>query len=733
MVYSTLQFFYREETFSSNKRFSREEEKKIKTLSSKELEMGKKFEKMSEDTYEKRDQLLLLSDVSEHLSEPFFASLYQKIKKEKGVEEEVAFLSLLAIGQGKILFKSEASLSILPKMVRVENFFSPIGGILGYQKKVFELLSKKEFERKGEIIPPPMKEGERREEILAGLLALPQMGEIYPLGGLGDRLNFKTKSGKPLPAALLPFLGRSLLEGLIRDLQAREYLYYKLFGCQLTTPIALMTSFARKNDKYLHLLLMRKGWFSRPKSSVKLFSQELVPVVTEEGKWSLNDIDEPNFQPGGHGALWRMAQNRGIFDWFFQQKREALLIRQINNPIGGRDDTLLKLIGVGRKEKKAFGFVACPRIPDAAEGALALLKSEAGQFAITNIEYTEIKRYGIEKDERFPANTNLLYADLNQILPILHRQPFPEPLLNMKSNVPFIDEKGEKKERKGGRLESMMQNLSDFLTAESAKNLSSFILFSSREKCLAAAKQAYRPGASLLETPEGAAFELLKENNRLLASCGMKLAPFTSPECYLKEGPSTVFHYHPALGPLYSLIRAKIRGGQLADKGELVLEIAELLMENCKIDGSVLIVADSPLGHKEEGVLHYSERTGKAILRNCSFSNLGIDRGASSLHWKNKIKRKESFYLRLKGMSEFFAEGIDFAGSHSITVPDGMRVIAYKKSDGSVAFYKEKIVTPTHFWKYELEGDEIKVSFGSSERITAWLDKRSNTKAISNF
>ena len=55
-----------------------------------------------------------------------------------------------------------------------------------------------------------------------GLHALPYMAEVYPLGGAGDRLGLKCDaSGDCLPTAMLPYCGRTLLEGLIRDLQAR--------------------------------------------------------------------------------------------------------------------------------------------------------------------------------------------------------------------------------------------------------------------------------------------------------------------------------------------------------------------------------------------------------------------------------------------------------------------------------------------------------------------------------
>lgn len=52
------------------------------------------------------------------------------------------------------------------------------------------------------------------------LQGLPYLGEIYPLGGAADRLGLvDPDTGECLPAAMLPYCGRTLLEGLIRDLQ----------------------------------------------------------------------------------------------------------------------------------------------------------------------------------------------------------------------------------------------------------------------------------------------------------------------------------------------------------------------------------------------------------------------------------------------------------------------------------------------------------------------------------
>ena len=68
--------------------------------------------------------------------------------------------------------------------------------------------------------------GITKEAIERGLDAMCEMAEIYPLGGAADRLHLVDENTQmELPAAKLCFGGKTLFERLIRDLQAREYLY----------------------------------------------------------------------------------------------------------------------------------------------------------------------------------------------------------------------------------------------------------------------------------------------------------------------------------------------------------------------------------------------------------------------------------------------------------------------------------------------------------------------------
>ncbi len=610
---------------------------------------------------------------------------------------KIALLSLIAIKQEKNLFgegdPSRQKVSALLKtFARIDRFYESIGGIVGYHLNVLQLLAQKHSKEskpsygRASGIDLTSHSAEVESAVAAGIRALPETGELYPIGGLGSRLNLLSNSGDPLPAACLPFLGRTLLHGLVRDVQAREFLYFRLFGMQVTVPIAMMTSHEKKNARRARRICEKNHWFGRPVESFSLFSQLSVPVISAQGEWVMRAPLEPLLQPGGHGALWRTAEEQGVFSWFRAQNTHALLIRQINNPIAGIDNGLIALLGVGKKEGKAFGFASCERLPNAAEGALVV--KEVGEFThLSNIEYTEFKKYGIE-EHPYPANTNILYADIKLLQPVIQKNPLPGLILNMK-------------EESGGRLESMMQNISDALPAKKGGKLPTFLTYNERRRTISATKRSLEEGGGLMETPEGAFYDLLYNAHALLKKkCGTEIGDFCSPETYLKEGPSHLFLYHPALGPLYTLITQKIRKGKFAKNAELQLEIADVEIEDLDLEGSCLIEARNVMGHHSQGLLRYSQQTGKCVLKGVRVENKGINRDASNCYWKNQIERHEALAIHLEGHSEFYAENVTFQGNQMICVPNGERWIA--KPDGS--FQKERADWE---WKYRMEGDQV--------------------------
>ena len=55
-----------------------------------------------------------------------------------------------------------------------------------------------------------------------------------------------------------------------------------------------------------------------------------MPVVSaEDGQWLLPEGLAPLLKPGGHGAIWKLMLDQGIFDWLSHHDREGAIVRQI--------------------------------------------------------------------------------------------------------------------------------------------------------------------------------------------------------------------------------------------------------------------------------------------------------------------------------------------------------------------------------------------------------------------
>lgn len=669
---------------------------------------------------------------------------YQKNFDNLPLASQVILASLSAIGQDKHILTNYSSLDdpkaalaeLISDLAPIDEFYQSIGGIVGYHLTFLKLLSEKNISHNQYEKPPGFaidkQNGELKDAIYTGITSLPIIAEIYPVAGAADRLNLHHETtGEALPAAELPFIGSTLLERLVTDLQAREYLYFKLKNKQIVTPIVLMTSFDKNNDNHITAILRKKNYFGRPHSQFYRIVQPLVPVITADGNWAIKAPLQLILKPGGHGILWKIAKDQGAFSWLKKQKRKKAIIRQINNPIAGIDNTLTALTGFGCRTNRSFGFVSCERIVKAAEGMDVLIKrktSNGYEYLITNVEYTDFEKQGI-KDKpsskkthysQFPANTNILFADLKEVEKISDKHPFPGKLINLKTPILCLkDEEGTKEMMPAGRIECTMQNIADYmvykskhsLSKEEIKKLKTFILYNTRLKTLAVTKKLHQPGQPIQDAPEGALWQMLNVHHDLLKQCGFKLPPKQTEAEFVKKGPNLFFTYHPALGPLFSIISQKLRKGKISPYSELKLDIAEIDLENLNLQGSLVIKADQIMGHvsKQKG-LHYSNNTGKCVLKNVKVVNEGLEHNPLINYWKHQVLRKEALIINIEGNGEFVAKNVVFKGNQRINVPAGYRLTAVQKGL-EIEFKLEKITKPTWFWKYKFDRNhEIKLT-----------------------
>ncbi len=662
------------------------------------------------------------------------------------LEQELIIKSVLAIGQGEAFFpredleeevKKSKTLALMGTLWDLETFYQEMGGIVGYHLTLLQFLHepKQRFSLDKARYHAPLgldlevPSAELTDAIYYSIEKMEELSEMYPVGGAADRLKLQDSiTGAPMPAALLPFNGRTMLEGLIEDLQAREYLYYKIKGRQITLPVAMMTSNEKDNHQHILRLCEERGWFARPKEKFAFFCQPLVPVVDVKGSWVFPSAMQPLLKPGGHGVIWKLARDQGVFSWLAKQGASKSIIRQINNPISSEDYGLLAFSGYGLKADKKFGFASCERQLKASEGINVVVEeeSETGfSYTLTNIEYCDFQTYGIEdepvglekKYSKFPSNTNLLFVDLPSVLEAIDECPIPGMLVNLKKVV-FKGSQGERREEEVARLESTMQNMADCFSKRSARrllpdelvHLDAYITFNKRRKTIAATKKEYVMGSSFLETPEGCFLDVMSNMRELLLEhCGVAL-PESSPLPMSFVTPPFLFYYHPALGPLYSLIGKKIRGGSLSLGSELHLHIAECELENVSIEGSLLVKAARVMGEIDsQGILRYSENVGRCILKNVRVRNKGVDYEKENVFWKKTISRKESCSIFLEGSSEFYAEDVLLEGSMEILVEDGFK-LTVKEVEGQLLFIKEKLTTPSWSWKYEFDLERMLIA-----------------------
>src|SRR4051794_39694380 len=62
----------------------------------------------------------------------------------------------------------------------------------------------------------------------------------------------------------------------------------------------------------------------------RIFKQPLVPVLdAEDGRWLLPQGLSPMLKPGGHGAIWKLMLDAGVFEWLGHHGRQAAIVRQI--------------------------------------------------------------------------------------------------------------------------------------------------------------------------------------------------------------------------------------------------------------------------------------------------------------------------------------------------------------------------------------------------------------------
>jgi hypothetical protein len=490
----------------------------------------------------------------------------------------------------------------------------------------------------------------------------------------------------------------------MRDIQAQEYFYFRAFGKQISVPVVIMTSFVKDNNKHITEMGKKANWYGHNPDTIQCIIQDQVPMVAIDGQWVALSPLTLDMRPGGHGVIWKLAEDSGSFQWLRAHGIKECLVRQVNNPLCGLDNNLSAFLGYGTSHHKAFGFASIPSKPGLSEGLNILSIKPDNTAAISNIEYTQFStlkslRPDLFKERACPANTNTLFVNIAAIEKAVRKNPFPGTIVNAKATPEALKNLSTKKI--AARLECSMQNIADELSSP-PDSLSTFLLLQEREKLMSVAKKAFSPSQSPAETPESCYYDWLNACRRILKDhCGFTLPKEQTLEEYLKDGPAFTFSFNPALGPFWEVIGQKVHTGSLAPRSDLTLDLAEISCTNLNVDGCLSIKALDPTGpaSKNQGTT-FSNKVGRALLTNVTVRNKGFASRTASDALKKSTKPEEQFEIILEGFSEVVAKDVTITGPLYLFVPDGQRATITATPSGEPDITFELIITPS--WTYTI-------------------------------
>ncbi|GKC52559.1 UTP--glucose-1-phosphate uridylyltransferase 3, chloroplastic, partial [Tanacetum coccineum] len=328
----------------------------------------------------------------------------------------------------------------------------------------------------------------------------------------------------------------------------------------------------------------------------------------------------------------------------------------------------------------------------------------------------------------FPANTNIMYVDLNAAELIgssKDETSLPGMVLNVKKRINFVDHFGF--QHRCGRLECTMPKITGNLVNSFSSRcsdgveemLDTFIVYNHRRKVTSSAKKKRKPAdMSLHQTPDGALLDIIRNAYDLLSYCDIKLPEIESNDKYADSGPPYLILLHPALGPLWEVTRQKFYGGSISNGSELQVEVSEFLWRNVQLDGSLMVIAENVMGSQiernHESILQYGYRCARCKLENVNIQNKGIDWSSDkNLYWRHDVQRFEALKVILHGNAEFEAADVTLEGNHVFDVPDGYKMMVTSGNSGlSIRLNpinKEYMGSGSWFWKYMLNDNHIQL------------------------
>ncbi|MDI6754294.1 MAG: UTP--glucose-1-phosphate uridylyltransferase [Thermodesulfobacteriota bacterium] len=174
-------------------------------------------------------------------------------------------------------------------------------------------------------IPETAKEKAQREEARVlgeSLIRKNQVAVLIVAGGQGSRLGFEGPKGKFL---ISPVKKKSLFQLFAESVQALSNRY------RSTIPLLIMTN--QENQLETRQFFASHDFFNLKKETVFFFNQGMLPTLTPEGQFILQEDGHLLLNPDGHGGSLKALYESGLLKHLIDHGYAELFYCQVDNPL----------------------------------------------------------------------------------------------------------------------------------------------------------------------------------------------------------------------------------------------------------------------------------------------------------------------------------------------------------------------------------------------------------------
>lgn len=425
-----------------------------------------------------------------------------------------------------------------------------------------------------------------------------KVGIVLVAGGLGERLGY---NGIKLDIAVEVLESTTYLKHYADNLLAMEA------RMETPRPVPFVIMVSKDTGPKTHASLEANNYFGLKREQVYILQQELVPAIADnDGALALESKYELILKPHGHGDIHMLLHTSGVAAKLEKEGIEYLMFIQDTN--GPSFNTLPAAIGVSIENGYDFNSLAINRVPGEAVGGLAKLVGNGKELTL-NVEYNQLDpllRATISPEgdvanefgfSMFPGNCNTLVIRTASYVQLLEAS---QGIIAEFVNPKYADET-KSSFKKPTRLETMMQDLPK-LFGESEKVgvtvFSRMWSFSPNKNNVedAAAKIASGGPADASATAES---DFYASGRARLKAAGMKVEE-AGEELILGVpfglGPKVILR--PSFAMSLAEGREKVSGGSISGESTLIIEGADITLENVELSGKSALVVKACDGAK---------------------------------------------------------------------------------------------------------------------------------------